>query len=95
MTRTKAGVWFFAILGFGVAVSELLKVRIELWPKLGPLDWVILGLLLISPLLAVWQHLRAVPDTTDVALQTGFRLALGGYIPLWFGLSLVRRVLNG
>jgi hypothetical protein len=95
MTRTREGVWFFAILGFGTAVSQLLMVRNELWPKLGLIDWFILSLLFVAPLFAVWRYFRDVPHITDAAWQTGFRLALGGYIPLWFGLSLVRRILNG
>ena len=95
MVRTRAEAWFFAILGFSMSVGQLLMLRNELWPQLGPIDWFILSLLLVSPLFALWQHFRSVRDTTEVAWQTGFRLALGGYIPLWFGLSLVRRVLNG
>jgi hypothetical protein len=95
MTRTRAGVWFLAIVWFGMALSQLLMMRNELWPHLGLFDWFILSLLLASPLIGVWQHFREVRDTTDIVWTTGFRLALGGYIPLWFGLSLVRRILNG
>ena len=95
MTRTRAGVWFLAIIWLGMAVSQLLMLRNELWPQLGLFDWFILSLLLVAPLLALRQHFRDVRDTTDAAWRTAFRLALGGYVPLWFGLSLVRRVLNG
>ena len=94
MSRTRSEAWFFAFFGLTVAVFQFLDLRGELWPQLGVADWVILALLLVAPFFAVWHHFRHVREITTEASNTGIRLALGGYVPLWFGLSLLRRVLN-
>ena len=95
MQRTRGEVWFFAFLGFFVAVVQLLRLRNELWPQLGVLDWFVLILLLVSPPIALWHYLRHVREMSNEVFNTGFRLVMGGYVPLWFGFTLVRRVLNG
>jgi hypothetical protein len=94
MTRTRGEVWFFAALGLSVTVAQLLMLRSELWPQLWAIDWFILALLLASPLFALWSHIGNVGEISDDVWKTGIRLALGGYVPLWFGLGLVGRVLN-
>ena len=51
--------------------------------------------LLTSLLFCLWHYFRQVRETSEQVLSTGIRLVLGGYVPLWFGFTLVRRVLNG
>ena len=94
MKRTRGEAWFFAILGFTGALIQLLMVRGTLWPRLGALDWFTLVMLLVAPVLALRQHLRSIREMDDEAWNIAFRFVMGGYVPLWFGFILVRRVLN-
>ena len=94
MTRTREGMWFFAFICLTVAISRLLTLRATLWPQLGIGDWFILSLLLVLPILALWRHLRHVREITDEVWGAGFQLVIGGYLPLWFGFTLMERVLS-
>ena len=94
MTRTKGGMWFFAFIFLTMAISQLLKLRATLLPQLGIFDWFVLTALLVSPNLALWRHLRHVREITDDVSVTGFQLVIGGYLPLWFGFTMVERVLG-
>jgi hypothetical protein len=95
MTRTRGEIWFFAFLLLTVAIIQLLTLRATLWPHLGIVDWLILAMLLVSPIFVLWQHLRHVREMTDEVWNTGVRFVAGGYVPLCFGFTLVERVLRG
>jgi len=88
-------VWFLAGLSFIGAVVQLFWLRSKLWPKLEVVDWFMLVLLLTSPLFNLWHYFRHVREMSEQVLQTGIRLVLGAYVPLWFGFTLLQRVLNG
>jgi cbb3-type cytochrome oxidase subunit 1 len=94
MTRTREGMWVFAFMCLTVAIFQLLELRAKLWPQLGIGDWFMLATLLVLPILALWRHLRHVREMTDEVSTTGFQLVIGGYLPLWFGFTLVERVLS-
>ena len=94
MMRKREEAWVIAFLGFAIAVAQLLQVRTELWPRLGVLDWLFLAILLIAPLLNLRRHLRGVTQLTNDVYATSFLLTMGTYLPLWFGLGLVRKVLH-
>ena len=94
MMRTREGMWFFAFICLTAAISRLLTLRATLWPQLGIWDWFMLSVLLVAPILALWRHLRHVREMTDEESNTGFQLVIGGYLPLWFGFTMVERVLG-
>ena len=94
MTRTKEGIWFFAFIWLTVAILRLLTLRTTLWPQLGIFDWFVLTVLLVAPILTLWRHLRHVREMTEEVSTTGFQLVIGGYLPLWFGFTMVDRVLG-
>ena len=94
MTRTKEGMWFFAFIFLAGAIGQLLKLRATLWPQLGIWDWFMLSVLLVAPILTLWRHLRHVREMTEEVSTTGFQLVIGGYLPLWFGFTMVERVLG-
>ena len=94
MMRTREGMWFFAFIFLTMAISRLLSLRATLWPQLGIFDWFVLTVLLVAPILTLWRHLRHVREMTDQVSTTGFQLVIGGYLPLWFGFTLVERVLS-
>jgi cbb3-type cytochrome oxidase subunit 1 len=95
MMRTREGMWVFAFMCLTTAIVRLLLLRATLWPQLGIGDWFMLAVLLVLPILALWRHLRHVREMTDAVSTTGFQLVIGGYLPLWFGFTLVERVLKG
>ena len=94
MTRTREGMWFFAFICLTMAISRLLTLRATLWPQLGIMDWFMLSVLLVAPILTLWRHLRHVREMTEEVSTTGFQLVIGGYLPLWFGFTMVERVLG-
>ena len=87
-------IWFFAFIWLSVAISRLLTLRATLWPQLGTFDWFVLTVLLVAPILPLWRHLRHVREMTEEVSATGFQLVIGGYLPLWFGFTMVERVLG-
>jgi hypothetical protein len=46
MWRSRQKVWFFAVLGFVVAVAQLLMLPRQVWAQLFVMDWVVIALLL-------------------------------------------------
>ena len=94
MMRTREGMWFFAFICLTMAISRLLTLRATLWPQLGIFDWFVLTVLLVAPILALWRHFRHVREMTEEVSTTGFQLVIGGYLPLWFGFTMVERVLG-
>ena len=92
MTGTREGMWFFAFLLLTVSTMRLLTLRATLWPRLGIFDWFMLSVLLVAPILALWRHLRHVREMTDEVTTTGFQLVIGGYLPLWFGFTMVESI---
>ena len=92
MTRTRGGMWFFAFICLTAAIDRLLMLRATLWPQLGTWDWFMLSVLLVLPILALWRHLRYVREMTEEVSTTGFQLVIGGYLPLWFGFTMVERM---
>ena len=94
MTRTREGLWIFAFICLTMAISRLLTLRATLWPQLGIREWFMLSVLLVLPVLALWRHLRHVREMTEEISTTGFQLVIGGYLPLWFGFTMVERVLG-
>jgi hypothetical protein len=95
MTRTREGMWVFAFMCLTAAIVRLLLLRATLWPQLGLMDWFVLAILLVAPILGLWRHLRHVREMTDEVWNTGVRFVACGYVPLWFGFTLVERVLKG
>ena len=94
MMRTREGIWFFAFICLTAAIVKLLRLRATLWPQLGIMDWFMLSVLLVAPILTLWRHLRHVREMTEEVSTTGFQLVIGGYLPLWFGFTMVERVLG-
>jgi len=94
MTRTREGIWIFAFICLTMAISRLLTLRATLWPQLGIFDWFVLTVLLVAPILTLWRHLQHAREMTEEVSTTGFQLLIGGYLPLWFGFTMVERVLS-
>jgi hypothetical protein len=69
-------------------------MRRTLWPLLDLLDWSVLAVLLVLPIYSLWRLLRQVREITNETYVTGLHLVMGGYLPLWFGLTLVEKALN-
>ena len=85
MHRTKSGVWFFVGMGFLTA---------QLWNLLRVVDWIVLAMLISAPAVGVWRHFREVEEVTEKAYVRALQVAIGGYVPLWWGLGLAGRMLN-
>jgi hypothetical protein len=94
MTRTREGIWIIAFIFLAAAIGQLLTLRATLWPQLGIFDWFVLTVLLVAPILTLWRHLRHVREMTEEVSATGVQLVIGGYLPLWFGFTMVERVLG-
>jgi hypothetical protein len=88
-------VWLMCAVGLFASLVQGYDMYRLVGDRLSFVDWTIILLLLASPPFALWRHLRRVTDLTDDILATGSRIAVGGYLPLWFGFSLVRKIALG
>ena len=95
MSQSRGSVWFFAIFGLVVACVRLGSLREVLIERLGAADWLILAMLMAAPLAGVWSHLKNAQDLSEKTINTGLRLGLGGYVPLWFAFTVTERMMKG
>ena len=93
--RNKVHVWVATGLLFGAAATRAAFTFANHADRSSSalIDWGLVALWLIVPLLAVWRQLRAPADpaSQQMARDAAVRIAVAAYLPVHFTLALVGR----
>ena len=88
MARLRGDGWLFIGLGIVTTLLELSGV----WRLLGPLDWFLFSVLLVTPPLTLWRYLKVAHGPERQVQGFAASIAISGYVGIWFALGLAERV---